>query len=41
MIMQWKFYKVYEGYIEFDTLENMQQDKKLVPQKIGKKCRLV
>ena len=28
MIMQCKFYKVYEGYIKFDTTQNMQKDKK-------------
>ena len=31
--MQCKFYKVYEAYIEFDTMQNVQKDKKLVPQK--------
>ena len=28
MIMQWKCYKVYEGYIEFDTTQKVRKDKK-------------
>ena len=30
MIMQCKCYKVYEGYIEFNTTQKIQKDKKLV-----------
>ena len=30
MIMQCKCYKVYEGYMEFNTTQKMQKDKKLV-----------
>ena len=30
MIMQCIYYKVYEGYIEFDTTQKAQKDKKLV-----------
>ena len=33
MIMECKCYKGYEGYIEFDTTQKEQKDKKLVFQK--------
>ena len=26
-----QFYNIYEGYIEFDTMQKAQNDKKLVP----------
>ena len=33
MVMQCKCHKVYEGYMEFDTTQKAQKDKKLVSQK--------
>ena len=33
MVMQCKYYKVYEGYIELDTTQKAQKDKKPVSQK--------
>ena len=33
MVMQCKCHKVYEGYMEFNTTQKAQKDKKLVSQK--------
>lgn len=41
MIMQCIYYKVYEGYIEFDTMQKgAEKQKTSFPKKNSRKCRL-